>query len=237
MHLPNKESLGYSCFSKVVAEVRDMCVLDLAQYTTRLPERYRRCLKAEPEGVYIYGSLEPILVFNQGLVYYTYSQWQTQPQVPNIQNFGEFINAKEPVVDQNGRLITQRPYQFRNHFKAHCQYNYSAIYLAFITAWETLKTLHRNTHPTTNVRITSLNIDNYVHSELLNEFDEADQPGLGALIEHIMAFIGRDICNVYHLRLKNTTLYLEKGNDFRVIEYYRYIFDQIEEQERIAQGY
>lgn len=229
MSLPPKDSLEYECLIDVQSEIRDMCIIDLSRYVTRLKEDYTKCLYPAPTGVYIQGRLEPILEFSPQTAYYTLTQYKEKPAIPNILTYADFMASREVVVSRGGRAICPPPKMMRNVVSEECSFNYSAVYLTFIAVWEYLRGLHSQTYPTTNVSVNKIREANFVLPELREAFDEADQPDLGALLELVEKFIGRDYCSVYHLKLQNTTLQLEKGNDYRVIAYYKSIFDKYDE--------
>lgn len=227
--VPNAPELDYGSLYDVMHEVRDVYVVDLVRYTSRLPKSYSSCLQPAPNGVYARGLLEPVLCFAPQNQYYTLSQYQTNRQQPNINSFEDFILSKEPVVDGRGNVLCPNPHFLRNHFQATCSFNYSAVYLAAITILEELRLLHRDTCPTTTINPELMCESHWVLPECYPEqFDSGENPDIGYLLDNVNNFIGRDHCAVYNLRLQNTTLYLEKGNDFRVIAYYESIFNNYE---------
>lgn len=71
---------------------------------------------------------------------------------------------------------------------------------------------------------------NWIKKECLEEFYRTSNPAMSDLLTAVHDHIGRDRFNVYTLELSNTTLRIEKGNDYRVIEYYRPIFDKLEKE-------
>jgi len=217
----------------VITEVRDTCIIDLARYVTQLPVEYSSALLPEPPGVYVYGGLNPVVHFTPRSPIYAQSKYLTNS---NIRDFKEFINCKEDVVNASGGLIAHCPYINRNHFRETCTYNYSAIYLAAIAVWDMLHALHRETRPITNVGLYTLEESNYLLPDVpADSFRIDNQPGIRALLTEVNNFIGRDLHHVYTLRLQNTSLFLDKGNDYRVIEYYRQLFEALDA--RVASDY
>lgn len=237
MPLLEQQSFDYTSFDDVLSEVRDVCILDLARFTLRLPQSYEECLMSEPPGVYLYGALEPVLRFTPSEAYYSASQFRNIGAMPDIVSFSTFIECKEPVVNHLGKVIFHRPYFMRENFRPTCSHHYSAVHLCFIAVWDAMRALHRATYPTTNVNQLRLNPNIFVIPECLERFDEANQPGIAQLLEQVYGFIGRDVFSLYHLKFKNTTLYLEKGNDFRVVEYYRNIFDKGDKDDELFSTY
>lgn len=224
-----EHDLDYASFGEVLTEVRDVAVFDLARYVVRLPKRYRDILLPAPVGVYARGVLEPILTFSEKTRYFTKRQYETPPKFPDILNFEQFAESKQPVVDKDGKVIHVCPALAKDLFSTECSFDYSAVHLAAIAVWDTLSRLHRHTSPTTTLQKRQLNPNNYVTDGALDQIDYEDQPGIIRMTERLLDFVGRDIQHHYHVALKNTTLTVEKGNDYRVIEYYRERFQQVEE--------
>jgi len=232
MHTLN--DLEYESFGQVLTEVRDVGLFDLARYTVRLPKRYREILLPEPQGIYMRGVLDPVVVFGAKSAYFTKKQYEHAPKFPDILSFDNFIQSRQPVVDKKGKLIHVCPVMAQDLFSAECSFPYGAVYLAATAVWEALGRLHRHTRPTTSMAIKQLRPEQYVTEGALEHIDYEDQPGIANLLDKVFEFIGRDLMSVYHLRLHNTTLILEKGNDYRVIEYYRERFQQCEEAKLAA---
>lgn len=69
------------------------------------------------------------------------------------------------------------------------------------------------------------------HEEVLQleEFSIWGNPTMGALLNRVREFIGRDRMNKVNLRLEGSTLYIEKGNDFRVLAYYQSLFEKADQ--------
>lgn len=69
------------------------------------------------------------------------------------------------------------------------------------------------------------------HEEVVQfeEFSLWGNPTMGTLLSRVREFIGRDSMNKVNLRLEGSTLYIEKGNDFRVLAYYQNLFDQADQ--------
>lgn len=228
------DDLEYESFGQVLTEIKDVAVFDLSRYTVRLPKRYREILLPEPDGIYMRGILEPILTFSAKTAYFTKFQFKNAPGFPDILSFDNFVQAKQPVLDKTGKVIHVCPAMARDFFSKECCFPYSAVQLAVIAVWEALGRLSRHTQPTTALSLHRLKPELYVTEGALDHIDYEDQPGITLLLEKILDFVGRDTQNVYHLRLQNTTLVLEKGNDYRVIEYYRERFQRLEESRLAA---
>ena len=225
------EQFEYTSLHEVMTEVRDVCILDLTNYVHTLPISYQSKLLPCPPGVYLYGGLNPIATPSPATPLYSRTQFEKDRRFPDIISFDDFIQCKDTVVDLHGNVVCRTPYSLRRQFQSRCSFEYSAIYLAAIAAWECLSHIHRDTNPITNIGMRALDVRNYILPDIdPNTFRPDEHPGVQALLNDIYKFVGRDLCATYNLRFKNATLYLEKGNDYRVIEYYRQIFDAFEER-------
>lgn len=227
----------YSCLSDVISETRDVYVVDLVRFTVRLSTEYAGCLEPAPNGVYMRGSLEPIMVFGGHKKYFTAEQWKADRAIPNVNSFQDFISSLSPVVDEIGRVVCSSPRQMQQYFQDHCSFNYTAVHLAAVSVWNILRSLHADTRPCTQMPREWLDERNYVLPETLNAYYAGRLPDLDDLIDQVLNFVGRDHCAIYTMDLQNTTLRIGKGNDFRVIAYYRQIFERHEAERFETLGY
>ncbi len=241
MNNQKRPYLPYACFSDVLNEVRNMLVVDFAQNCVMAPVRVTNTLKDAPAGVYASGMLEPIALLGGNNGYYTESCYRRQVQNPetdiptepfDIITFEQFANSKESIYLPNGKMVADKPFRYRHMLQETPSMNYSLIHFTMGLVWEFFEQLHPETTPFTNLQPSSLDPRKYVKPEFHNlvDGDALMHSAFYTILGHITDFIGRDIESVYFLRFKNTTLYLEKGNDYRVIEYYRPIFEQIEKE-------
>ena len=227
----------YKSFADVVHEVRDVYVFDLVRYAVRLPSDYLSCLEPEPLGVYTRAALEPLVIFNPDIPFYSLSQYKRDRLNPDITSYQKFIETTEPIVNYKGEVVCISPSRMRNLFQPKCSFHYSAIHLAAVAAWDVLRSLHRDTEPMTTMPRHWLDERHWVLPDCKDVFDAASNSDLGYMVDKLYDFIGRDVCSVYSLNMQNTTLVVEKGNDFRIIEYYRQIFDQHEADRFVKYGY
>lgn len=224
---------GYTSFAEVLNEVRDVYVDDLVRYTTRLPVTSLQNLRPAPRGVYIKGMLEPIINFDDpSKRYFTESQFRKKKMSESINSFDAFVSSKEIIVDERGKVICTIPCMLHSYFTPNCDFNYSAINIAISEVWHMLHNVVRNTNICST--IPTVNLDPLFW---LNNGAESCPLDFSALTDRVYDFVGRDFMHAYSVRIKNTTLYVEKGNDFRVTEYYRRIFEEIESQRFEQFGY
>ena len=222
------ENMEYGSFTEVITEVRDVLILDLAHYTVQLPSDYASCLQPEPEGIYLYGALNPIAVFDPRYPLYSKPAYEAR-MLPDITTYEQFIGCAPPIVNSQGSVIAKAPRQNARHYRNRCTYNRSAIYLAAIHLWDILNNLHRETQPYTNLGLQQLVERQYLLQDIdPSAFRIDGHPGILDLQRQVQAFIHRDIHAVYALRMNNSVVHIEKGLDYRVIEYYRQRFEELD---------
>lgn len=232
--------LEYACFADAWSEVRDVLVIDLTRYTQMLPDEFSECLKPEPAGIYLYGQLNPVVAFDSRYPLFSLKSYKAQKNnamlIPDVADYNSFLACNDSIVDLKGKVVVKKSPRTASFYKDRCSYNYSAIYLLVTDVWDLLSGLHRETNPTANISRNALYAENYVRDDIDAKAFRTDMnPGVSTVLRKVLDFVGRDICSLYSLRLNNTTLHVEKGNDFRVIEYYRARFEEIES--KIVQDY
>lgn len=220
-------------YNAVLFQILECFTIDLSHYCYNLPLAYLEPLAEPPRGVYFQNDIEPVLNFDHES-YFTYPQYQTDKTFPDVFTLDHLKGYTGTVLNGIGHPVFQtNPYTI-NFCRETPHYNRSAIRLLFIQVFEYFSYLNRVCKPTTNVPFRWLNKNEYLRPEYhrVNDtyiFDEMDQPGYHRLIDQIQAFVGTDIYHTYHLTLSNTTLSIQKGNDFRVLEYYRLIYQHMDE--------
>lgn len=220
-------------FNSVLFQILENFTVDLAQYCYHLSPSYLEALADPPRGVYFQNDIEPLLNFDNES-YFTYPQYHLDKGFPDVFTLDHLKGYTGTVLNGIGHAVFQtNPYTF-NFCRETPHFNRSAIRLLFIQVFEYFNYLNRMAKPSTNVPFRWLNKNEYLKPEYhkYNDtyvFDEFDQPGYHRLIEQIQGFIKNDTFHTYHLTLSNSTLSIQKGNDFRVLEYYRLIYQHMEE--------
>jgi hypothetical protein len=235
----------YESLHDVINESKSVLVLDLARLGLEIRSLYKHCLKPDPEGIYVRGRLEPLVDFSKTKAL-AISDYKAQRWDLCFNSFEEFMGCQEPVIDTQGRVITTvKPSLTANLFQKTCSFDRAAIYNAAYVVFELLKRLHPATYPTSTTKILQkLDLHLFVHSEHIGhegeegalEYNEEDQPGIELLMQQVYDFVGRDYACLYHLEMKNTELLIHKGNDYRIVEYYKAVFDRIEEYKNNQDG-
>lgn len=232
--------IGYSCLNDVLTEVKSVRTFDLLRYTPAVLMSMGTQLGDAPPGAYLVGSLEPIVTFYPETPFYSATQWQHDPTHPDITDYARFIQCRDPILRQDGSLVCNPPAQMPKYYQDHCTHPYSAVYLLANAALHHLSYENPlNRMPSTNLKDDELTVSRFVPN-LLDVYSGGAGFDRAALLEvvcwharpfmtDIDTFVAGDRWHLYHVRLQNTTLIIEKGNDFRVVEYYRYVFDKLEE--------
>jgi len=251
----------YSCLTDVISEVLDVLVIDLGKYVWQISKEHADILEPAPIGVYTHGSVEPFWMFSHDRPLFKQSTWLstrdlTPKAFPDINSFESFISSNEPIVDSRGLVICKNPKQMKSYFTPVCEFNYSALHLAAVAAWDCIRALHREPNHWTKIPQAWLDARRWVKPEFFEEyvltegydphgpngarevkvpaptqiFDLETFGEIKAMVRRIYDFVGRERYSAYGLHLRNTSLVIEKGNDFRVISYYRNIFEQHEQE-------
>jgi len=225
------QTLEYKSLSDVISEVRDVFILDITQYCYYLPTHFTDILNPEPLGVYAPNRLKPVFSFENGQAYYTANAYKAR-QAPDIWNFETFIKSSSPIYSPQGKFLCQAPSLAPYFFQQKCSYNYAAMHVAFILIYEMFSHLHSQTYIGINLPMSALRLERYVKPEYLQAVldERISHPGHATIAAEAYNFIGRDRYSNYRLKFENTTLIIEKGNDYRVVEYYRRLFDELESQ-------
>lgn len=240
--LPNGEpsDFHYKTFSHVLMETLEYFVIDLANYTVRLSPRYQSWMLPAPEGIYLNNSIEPFIVFD-GQGYFSHAQLIKDRTQPDIYTFDDVWRTMGPIYNIQGQQVFHATRFLQHACSRFPIFNRSAIHLAFIYIWDYFYALNKQYRPTCNVPNEWLQREQFVQPQFLQRqysakdgeflcsvFDDEENEDLITLLREIQQFIKRDVYHYYRLHLSGTTLTIEKGNDFRVIEYHRLMFSHMD---------
>ena len=235
----DEAGLEYNSLSAVLEEVFDVGVFDLAMYSTHCAVGLLNDLIPEPPGVYVQGRLEPIVQFSPETPLFSASAYRSNAD-SDIVNYTTFTQCRESILSVNGKVICKPPVLLSKLFSSQCSYHYGAIYACLIGVAELLSNLHRGTEtisPISTLGLQRLDLKNYVHSDVdPNDVVLDRDPGVLKLRNAVLDFVGRDVSAIYTLRLKNTTLYVEKGYVYRIVEYYRQLFAKMYRDDDLAEA-
>ena len=225
---------NYRSFADVSNEVRDVYIDDILSYVIRFSDELIDCLQPAPNGIYIKGHIDPLIDFSDhSKQYYSRSAWHNKKtnkiDIPDIVNQQSFLESTEPIYDDLGRVIMKTPpFLNRSIYLTEPSHHYSGIYLVLNFVNRFLMKLNPNSMQLSRIFHHRLSIEHFVKEESMEIFDSLLENSLQELTRKLYDFVGRDYFHVYSLKINNTTMLIEKGNDFRVIEYYRRIFEMYE---------
>ena len=226
----NEVGQEYSGLSDVLNECFDVGVFDLAAYSVLCATGLLNDLAPEPPGVYVQGRLEPLVQFTPERPLFSASAYRNCAP-PDITNYTSFAQCRESVLSADGVVLYRSPVLISKMFSSQCSYRYGAIYACLIGVAEMLAGLHHGTEaisPISTIGPTRRALSKYIHSDVNPDDVVLDRdPGALKLRNAVLDFVGRDVSAIYTLRLKNTTLYVEKGYDYRIVEYYRQLFEKM----------
>lgn len=229
----------YQDFAEVLTEIKEVLLVDLVPSTLRLPELYKESLIDEPPGIYTIGGLEPIVSFEGNIGYWSKEAFDKREAIPDIIEPIQFIEHQGPIVNEAGRIIN--PYwRAARHgvLQPYCSFNYAAVHIACCHVWDILRSLSKHTRPTTHIPKRNLEETTWVkRTHLCDYYETCNMVAERHFAARVLDFVGDDYFNLYQLELNNTTIKVTKGNDFRVIDYYRRIFDEFENNRFETRGY
>ena len=220
----------YSSFNDVVQEVKDILILDTKQYLRRVPEEFLLKVNPQHEGVYVAGQIEPIVDFTAGHVCYGVIPNNKENAVL-IKDYQSFINYNGPVVNKDRKVLCRNPSKHKFGFKETPDVNYSLFWLTVSAVFDLLRSLSSYTKPFAKVPVANLYESNWVlQTEDVQSVNMLATGFLQPMLTKIDEFIGRDRHAVYTFGVSGLSIIIEKGNDFRVIEYYRPIFEEFDKE-------
>lgn len=205
--------------NELLTYVEEVAVIDLLTHAMSLDEGMRDALNEPPEGLYLVGSIEPIMAV--GRAYFPRSQWNNPKAI--IRDFSKITDIKEEIINSNMEtvltvrdLVTKSRF-FRNEPTIPVMAMKAGIgiveqYLSSICRHS------RRTHPTyrleylvKNEHRNLVDSDEYMHS-----FEK--------LLDQVMEFVGDDNWCYYFTKIKGSSLIIEKGIDHRIFKFYENLF-------------
>lgn len=243
------ESLDYKSFFDVLSVVEEVIVIDLSKYATQVPLVILEEAIPGPEGLYFQNSIEPFYSFvnpstgeRQGLVSAT--QAKTNPAMCDILSYSDFANTSEPVfrgdrTDKEGKLklFCRNPRAVTKYLRESPGELYTGVHLLKIEVWNQL--LYRDSLclPSTNLPQMELSESTYLTKEGLEVYQDNRIPQFDKIISRVDEFIGKDKHHLLTMKMNDCELIIEKGLDYRVVEYYRQIFEHLDAIRLDQEGY
>ena len=235
----------HDTYQHSVLETLELYRIDLSQYVLRLDSKYVDMLTDPSPGLYMNGAIHPFIYFGPGMGYYSHTAVSNRDTVPDIVKFDDVWKHRGSIYDHEGRPVFCIIPGTQHHYSEYPIWHPAAIYIAYIYILESFRYLNPLSSPYSNVekQLTDLrthvkpqflpnfdgSYEDYLQSRGMHHFYDEDNEDLILLGAKLREFIGQNRYNVYRFYLSNTTMTIEKGNDFRVIEYYRMITSHMSE--------
>lgn len=230
--VPSSPVAEYDSFTEVLIETKDVTIIDLSSVARGVCKDKLAMLYSPPEGIFIAGQIEPIINFSKGEKAFAVTSIVDGVIVSKepIQSFEQFLQHDGFIVNDRDRIICRNPKRTRHGFLAQPDISPSLLWLIVISAWDTLRSLTTLTSPRTRIQPAYLLEQNWIQPEFLQDMEIGFEPSVQKMLRDLNTFIGRDHYAQYSIDVKGLSLVIEKGNDFRVIEYYRAIFENYEDE-------
>lgn len=230
--------LDFKNMAEVAGYNEETLVLDLLQHAMALDdEPYVKALVPADKGLYLLGSVEPLLRDSEK--YYYQSQMSPDPLKPGIYNFDNALPIKDlgkvskypdDVVDVHGKVVlTARDIRSKGkYFRTEPTVPSTAIKMAITVVQRYLGTLCRHTsHIHTNYRMETLVKEEYSYLIDNDEYMHAFE----RLLDQVMHFVGKDTWNIYFCSIKGNSLIINKSLDWRIYRYYELTLTEQEQEE------
>jgi len=178
--------------------------------------RYSDTLVSPDKGIYLVGSLEPIL--RLGTVYYPETKYLMSGH--EITTFANIFQLNEAIVDAGGKVIIGKNdlKTKQKYFKSKPTIPVIPIKVAIAVVIKYLNTLSSYTHVSNfNYKLEEFIKPEYRELLYTDEFSTIFEK----LLDQVMVFVNKDNWHIYFYKVKGTTLLIEKTIDFRIYEWYR----------------
>lgn len=243
------DSLDYKSFYDVLSVTEEVLVIDLSQHARAIPPAVLEEALPGPPGLYFTNSVEPVYSFvnvrngqPQGLVSAT--QREKDPTCCDILSYDDFINTTEPVFrgdmtdkDGNLKLFCRNPLSVMKYFKPTPGDLYTGVHLLKIEVWNRL--LYRDSLclPISSLSSEELSEHTYLTKEGVEIYKDNYPIRFDSVVNRVDEFIGKDKHHLIRMRVNDCELIVEKGLDYRVVEYYRNIFEHLDGLRLDQEGY
>lgn len=208
----------FKTMTEVVLHIEEVTVIDLLQHVVGLDDKYLDALKPAPEGIYLQGSLEPIVsLTNPGY-------WADTKEL--ITDFAKALKSKQAdIVNMHGDVMLSRAdmHKKARFLKPEPTLPATAIKAAVAVVQTYLNNLCRHTR--TNIckyRLEQLVRESHMTVIEKDEFTVAFEK----LIDQVQDFVGRNRFNLFCTKLRGGQLIIEMGVDFRIMEWYQQKFEK-----------
>lgn len=213
----------YSTISELYREVTEVKLIELAPHVLSVPENLLETLKPHRAGLYVPGFVEPAFV--QGELYYVspgnggfespvdFGHIQADRAGQGVIPAGDFYNAQRKFHLR--RSMYERLKKIMRDYPAVPSQGFEAA-VAVVIGY--LNKLNRFT----NVAARQYDLDKLVREEYFHLVgQEIFENAFDPLLTEVRNFVGTDQWNLYFVRVVGMTLVLEKGLDYRIVDWTR----------------
>lgn len=223
------EKVMYESFFSVLDEVLEVFRIDLSIFSYNLPRAFERMLFPATPGLYSKNSIEPFFLFTHTHCYYSEKAYHRNRE-PDIHTFEDLFKERGYVYNAAGeRVFFVHSPQASNYYSGLPKVNPSVVRLLYLYIYNWFAEMNHEYPPISNLSPEELDISMYVLPDFLEVYDPEENNSVFSIISDIRRFVGNHYFNQYRLNLRGAILTIEKGNDFRLIEYYRLVFQHMEE--------
>lgn len=244
---------GYKTFGDVIKDIKDVAAINLKEIVAHMSKELIDTFVPEPDGLYLSGSVDPVLNFDL----HDYVDENNNPVI-DLESFKKaklvyqvFRSRRSTKEKEHRKICTVTPLILKN-IKSSSDLNWTGVNVCVAEAYAFFSHM-----PSSRFGIQSLSdfettLSNFIKEgrmsyprytdnlnpqelDLINNltyYEEERRCFIHKLNERIEDFTGDDIFSTFRLRRSSMTLYIERGLDFRIIEYYR---PKFEEHERLVE--
>lgn len=195
---------------------KDIILLDSVEEAWTLSYLPKECFIPNPQGYYMTNN--PIPVFVDGQEYYTdRDYYELNGALKDLEG-----NIDDSIRNKNGDIVIPK-YIIRNKnklLKRHSEYSYSANIFVYKYILEYFDTI---------CPYASKKEKEVYYSDCLTEYgmsilytsDFKPEIYLRKMLEELDVFVGEDIWNIYNVKVSSRNIYIEKMEDFRILDWIR----------------
>ncbi len=215
------QKLDYTNLSDVLNETVEVLVIDLLEYALTLDSKYLDMLEEPEKGVYISGSIKPIIKFHKH-IYFPISLYNEN--TARLTNYDSIMICNEDIVNESADVVLtlKDKHNKKKYLLPEPNIPITAISLALTMSDNYLSTLCEFSRK----QYVTLNYDKLIKQEHLLYLDQDKLEMIfRKLLNKISLFIRNDLWNIYFIKQKGTSLIIEKSIDWRIYKYYEMMLE------------
>jgi hypothetical protein len=213
------------CLSEVLEHNKEVLIIDLLDHVTCVEDHYLKALVEPTKGIYITGSIEPFIKETG-----PYFMRELFPSPKGEVSYLDILSTKSDILDSSGtQVISGKDLVLKRKFlslKPSIPVVAMKAALAVVDDYVTSVCRKANRNRT-------YNLYNLVKPEFHSTIVAKDEfmHVFERLLDQVMKFIGDDTWNIYFIKVKGTSLIIEKSVDWRIYRYYEMTFKEQENKE------